>query len=71
MNDLDPSIKTCYNNEVNKVVGKSPVILVDDSDVIKPYGFNFDSLGMVRDDSSPKKLWKRLYSYWNGCDYRE
>ena len=61
MNDLDPSIKTCYNDEVNKVVGKSPVILVDDSDVIKPHGFHFDSLGMVRDGSSPKKTYEKGY----------
>lgn len=61
MNDLDPSIKTCYNNEVSKVVEKSPVILVDDSDVIKPHGFHFDSLGMVRDGSSPKKAYEKGY----------
>lgn len=61
MNDLDSSIKTCYNNEVSKVVGKSPVILVDDSDVIKPHGFHFDCLGVVRDGSSPKKTYEKGY----------
>ena len=58
---LDPSIKTHYNNEVNKTIGKSPVILVDDSDVIKPRGFHFDSLGIVRDGSSPKKTYEKGY----------
>lgn len=61
MNDLDPSIKTCYNTEVNKVVGKTPIILVDDSDIIKPHGFHFDSLGVVRDGSSPKKNYEKGY----------
>src|SRR5690625_3472643 len=33
-------------------LGKQPVILVDDTDVIKPYGEKFESLGKVRDGSS-------------------
>ena len=61
VNELDSSIKTNYNHEVNKVIGKSPVILVDDSDVIKPHGFHFDSLGMVRDGSSSKKNYEKGY----------
>ncbi|MDI9413508.1 MAG: hypothetical protein QM401_08030 [Bacillota bacterium] len=61
MTELDPSIKVNYDNEVKKVIGRSPVILVDDSDIIKPHGFHFDSLGMVRDGSSPKKTYEKGY----------
>lgn len=61
VNELNPSIKIHYNHEVKKVIGKSPVILVDDSDVIKPHGFHFDSLGLVRDGSSPKKTYEKGY----------
>ena len=61
VNVLNPSIKKHYNHEVNKIIGKSPVILVDDSDVIKPHGFHFDSLGIVRDGSSSKKIHEKGY----------
>lgn len=61
MNDLSPTIKANYNNQVNKALGESPVILVDDSDVIKPHGLHFESLGMVRDGSSIKKDYEKGY----------
>jgi len=61
VNELNPSIKIHYNHEVNKVIGKSPIILVDDSDVIKPHGFHFDALGLVRDGSSSKKTYEKGY----------
>ena len=61
VNELDSSIKTHYNYEVNKVIGKSPIILVDDSDVIKPHGHHFGSLGMVRDGSSTRKTYEKGY----------
>lgn len=61
MTELDYSIKVNYDHEVKRLLGESPVILVDDSDIIKPYGFHFDSLGMVRDGSSPKKVYEKGY----------
>ncbi len=60
-NDFNPAIKNSYNQEVCKLLGKEPVILVDDSDVIKPHGFHFDSLGVVRDGSSAKKNYEKGY----------
>jgi len=61
MTELDQSIKVNYDHEVKNFLGESPVILVDDSDVIKPHGLHFDSLGMVRDGSSPKKNYEKGY----------
>jgi hypothetical protein len=57
----DEKIQSNYNNEVIKTLGKAPVIIVDDSDVIKPYGKEFESLGIVRDGSSPKKVLEKGY----------
>ena len=59
--DIDKSINEQYYDQINKVIGKTPVILVDDSDVIKPHGFHFDSLGVVRDGSSIKKNYEKGY----------
>ena len=50
-----------YMNEVNKVIGEKPIILVDDSDVIKPHGKTFESLGIVRDGSSLKNSYEKGY----------
>ena len=47
--------------EVNKVIGEEPVILVDDTDVIKPYGKVFQSLGEVKDGSSLKARYEKGY----------
>ncbi|HHU81178.1 MAG TPA: transposase, partial [Acholeplasmataceae bacterium] len=50
-----------YMKEVNKVIGEEPVILVDDTDVIKPYGKVFQSLGEVKDGSSLKARYEKGY----------
>lgn len=49
---LSPTIQKNYTQKVVKSLGKKPIILVDDSDVIKPHGKAFESLGKVRDGSS-------------------
>ncbi|WP_212965694.1 transposase [Lederbergia ruris] len=49
---LSPSILSRYTQKVVKALGKEPLILVDDSDVIKPHGRAFEALGKVRDGSS-------------------
>ena len=38
-----------YLSLVKTMVPKNPVIHIDDSDVIKPDGYKFESLGIVRD----------------------
>jgi len=49
---LSPSILLHYTQKMVKALGKNPVILVDDSDIIKPHGQAFEALGKVRDGSS-------------------
>lgn len=60
-NELDPSIDSEYCKLVNEAIGENPVILVDDSDVIKPCGYKFESLGKVRDGSSKEKKIEKGY----------
>ena len=48
---ISPSVTKSYRQEVKKALGENPVILVDDSDIIKPHGKSFESLGIVRDGS--------------------
>ena len=42
---------TSYLQQIKKWVPSKPVIHIDDSDVVKPDGFKFESLGIVRDGS--------------------
>ena len=45
-----PALRS-YLSLVRKWVPKEPVIHIDDSDVVKPDGFKFEALGIVRDGS--------------------
>jgi len=58
---LSPGIQTNYTQKVMKVLGDHPVILVDDSDVIKPCGVKFEALGQVRDGSDKNKKIEKGY----------
>jgi len=49
---LSPHIQKNYIQRITKILGNNPVILVDDTDVIKPHGEKFEALGKVRDGSS-------------------
>ncbi len=40
-----------YLQQAKKMVPAEPVILIDDSDVVKPDGYKFEALGIVRDGS--------------------
>ena len=62
MKDISNSVAIHYKKQLLKNIDMSdPVILVDDSDVIKPYGNKFDSLGIVRDGSSRKNTYEKGY----------
>ena len=53
---------TSYLQQIKKWVPSEPVIHIDDSDVVKPDGFKFESLGIVRDGSestSTKNVYKK------------
>lgn len=60
-----PFSKSVTNRYVERMVnalGKEPIILVDDSDVIKPHGHAFEALGKVRDGSSKDNKIEKGYS---------
>lgn len=40
-----------YIQQIKKWIPSEPVIHIDDSDVVKPDGYKFESLGIVCDDS--------------------
>ena len=60
-----PSISfKAYLSLVKKWCPSSPVVLIDDSDVVKPDGHKFEALGIVRDgsESTPSKnVYKKGY----------
>lgn len=58
---LSKNIQRNYTNKMVSALGEQPVILVDDSDVIKPYGEKFESLGRVRDGSSKDNKLEKGY----------
>lgn len=49
---------------VREWVEEKPVVLIDDSDVVKPEGYKFEALGIVRDGSEStdkKSVYKKGY----------
>ena len=59
-----------YLTLIHKWIPKDPVIHIDDSDVIKPDGYKFESLGMVRDgskSSATKSVYQKGYHVTEAC----
>ena len=64
-----PALKS-YLTAVRRWVPKDPVIHIDDSDVIKPDGHKFESLGLVRDGSKStgtKNVYEKGYHVTEAC----
>lgn len=64
------SAAASYLKQVKKWVPDEPVIHIDDSDVVKPDGYKFESLGIVRDGSestSAKNVYKKGYHVTEAC----
>ncbi len=64
------SAAASYLHQVIKWVPAEPVIHIDDSDVVKPDGYKFESLGIVRDGSestSAKNVYKKGYHVTEAC----
>lgn len=59
--DLSPQIDENYIRQIVKNLGKDPIILVDDSDIVKPHGQAFENLGIVRDGSSKENKYEKGY----------
>lgn len=68
-----------YLQLIKKWIPSDPVIHIDDSDVVKPDGYQFESLGIVRDGSEStstknvykKSLQKGLSCYRGLCTYKQ
>lgn len=59
-----------YLQTVKKWVPEEPVIHIDDSDVVKPEGYKFESLGIVRDgltSTSTKNVYEKGYHITEAC----
>ena len=59
-----------YLQQIKKWVSSEPVIHIDDSDVVKPDGYKFESLGIVRDwseSTSTKNVYKKGYHVTEAC----
>ena len=59
-----------YLQQIKKWVPSEPTIHIDDSDVVKPNGYKFESLGIVRDGSestSAKNIYKKGYHVTEAC----
>ena len=57
--DLGENIDINYSNMAMDILGEEPVFLLDDSDIVKPKGTKFEDLGIVRDGSDEKKIYKK------------
>lgn len=64
------SAASAYLQQVKKWVPSEPVIHIDDSDIVKPDGYKFESPGIVRDgsESTPtKNVYKKGYHVTEAC----
>ena len=64
------SAAASYLQQVKKWTPDEPVVYIDDSDVVKPDGHKFESLGTVRDGSestSTKNVYKKGYHVTEAC----
>ena len=59
-----------YLRDVRKLAPSEPIIHIDDSDVIKPDGYKFESLGVVRDGSASsitQNVYQKGYHVTEAC----
>ena len=61
--DLNENIDRNYLNLAINSLGNNPIFIIDDSDIIKPLGKNFEDLGLVRDGSSKNKIYEKGYHH--------
>lgn len=67
---IPASASASYLQQLKKWVPSDPVIHIDDSDVVKPRGYKFEALGIVRDgseSSSTKNVYKKGYYVTEAC----
>ena len=59
-----------YLHNVRKWIPNDPVVHIDDSDAVKPYGHKFEDIGMVRDGSksgNSKNVYEKGYHVTEAC----
>ena len=64
------SALSSYLHTIRKWVPDQPVIHIDDSDIIKPDGYKFEALGLVRDGSKStdtKNVYEKGYHVTEAC----
>ena len=67
---VSPKLQNSYLSLVKTMVPKKTVIHIDDSDVIKPDGYKFEALGLVRDgskSSASKSVYEKGYHVTEAC----
>ena len=63
---IPASAAASYLHTVKRLVPSNPVILIDESDIVKPDGKQFEALGIVRDGSEStqtKSIYKKGYLF--------
>ena len=61
---------SAYLSVIRKWIPDEPVIHIDDSDIVKPDGYKFESLGIVRDGSKStdtKNIYEKGYHVTEAC----
>ena len=59
-----------YLSVIRKWIPNEPVIHIDDSDIVKPDGYKFEALGIVRDGSKStdtKNIYEKGYHSYGMC----
>ena len=67
---VSPAAQKAYFSSIRKWVPSEPVIHIDDSDVVKPDGYKFEALGLVRDGSkstNTKSAYEKGYHVTEAC----
>lgn len=67
---VPPKALKSYLTTIRKWVPSEPVIHIDDSDIIKPDGYKFEALGLVRDGSqstNTKNVYEKGYHVTEAC----
>ena len=69
-NGISSTALKSYLTAIRKWAPQEPVIHIDDSDVVKPDGYKFEALGLVRDGSkstASKTVYEKGYHVTEAC----
>ena len=69
-NGTPMAAQIAYLKSVRRMLPSEPIVYIDDSDVIKPEGYHFEALGLVRDGSASteeKPVYQKGYHITEAC----